>query len=65
MEARPKTATDPVCGMTVETEAAEAAGLKVEHDGKTLHFCGKGCKLEFEDDPDRYLDPAYRPSMEM
>ena len=61
----PTTATliDPVCGMTVDVAAAEAAGLVLDHDGTTYAFCGKGCFLEFRDDPATYLDPAYRPSM--
>jgi YHS domain-containing protein len=56
-------ATDPVCGMTVDPGAARSAGHVAEYDGTTYYFCGRGCKLEFEDDPKRYLDPAYRPSM--
>jgi Cu+-exporting ATPase len=61
MEADPMAmATDPVCGMQVDTETSD---LKLEHDGKTYWFCGKGCLLEFRDDPDKYLDPDYVPSM--
>ncbi len=56
-------ATDPVCGMTVDPATARNAGLVIDHDGQTYHFCGKGCFLEFRDDPDRYLDPGYVPSM--
>lgn len=56
-------AVDPVCGMTVDPEAAQAAGLSTEHHGVTHYFCGRGCMLEFSDDPDRYLDPGYTPSM--
>jgi YHS domain-containing protein len=51
---------DPVCGMEVETTATD---LKLEHDGKTWWFCGRGCYLEFQDDPERFLDPDYEPSM--
>lgn len=54
---------DPVCGMTVEPEAAREKGLHSAYSGTDYHFCGKGCKLEFDDDPERYLDPAYKPSM--
>jgi YHS domain-containing protein len=57
------TATDPVCGMIVDTATATAAGLVTEHNGQTYHFCGKGCLLEFRDDPDTFLDPGYTPSM--
>ena len=49
---------DPVCGMDVDTETAK---LSLEHDAGTSWFCGKGCLLEFKDDPQTYLDPAYVP----
>jgi YHS domain-containing protein len=51
---------DPVCGMEVDTTTSL---LSFEHDGRTYWFCGKGCLLEFKDDPQRYLDPDYKPSM--
>ena len=54
---------DPVCGMSVEPEAARAKGLHSSYQGRDYFFCGKGCKLEFDDDPEHYLDPAYTPSM--
>jgi YHS domain-containing protein len=56
-------ADDPVCGMTVNREVASAAGLTVEHEGETYYFCGRGCQLEFLDDPKRFFDPDYRPHM--
>ncbi len=56
-------ATDPVCGMSVDPVKAVPAGLVTEHEGKTYYFCGKGCLLEFRDDPEKYLDPSYIPSM--
>ena len=55
--------TDPVCGMTVEPEAARAKNLHSAYKGSDYYFCGKGCKLEFDEDPVRYLDPAHVPSM--
>ena len=54
------TAIDPVCGMTVAMEGARHTS---EHQGRTYYFCGKGCRLEFEDDPERILAPGYVPSM--
>jgi Cu+-exporting ATPase len=51
---------DPVCGMEVDPTTTD---LKLEHDGTTYWFCGKGCYLEFRDDPERFLDPDYVPSM--
>ena len=56
-------ATDPVCGMQVEPAAAEANGLTAEHDGQTYYFCGKGCMLDFKEDPAPYFAPDYTPSM--
>jgi YHS domain-containing protein len=55
--------TDPVCGMTVDPATADAKGLHSTYKGTDYFFCGKGCKLEFDDDPERYLDPSYVPSM--
>ena len=54
-------AKDPVCGMEVNPEIATAQGLSSEHNGETYYFCGKGCKLDFDEDPETYLDPAYEP----
>ncbi len=56
-------ALDPVCGMTVEIETATEKQLHLAHDGVDYYFCGRGCKLEFGDDPQKYLDPLYVPSM--
>jgi YHS domain-containing protein len=54
---------DPVCGMVVDLDEADARGLKVTHHGREYVFCGKGCMLEFRDDPERYLRADYQPSM--
>jgi Cu+-exporting ATPase len=48
---------DPVCGMDVDTENAQ---FTAEHDGQTYFFCSRGCMLDFQDDPGRYLDPSYQ-----
>ncbi len=53
-------AKDPVCGMEVDTATSQ---LSFERDGQTYWFCGKGCMLEFKDDPEKYLAPDYEPSM--
>jgi Cu+-exporting ATPase len=53
-------ATDPVCGMQVDTTTSQ---LSLEHDGQVYWFCGRGCLRDFRADPERYLDPAYLPSM--
>ena len=53
-------AIDPVCGMEVDTSTSL---LSHEHEGTTYWICGKGCLLEFKDDPDKYLAPGHEPSM--
>ncbi|MCC6619162.1 MAG: YHS domain-containing protein [Chloroflexi bacterium] len=55
--------TDPVCGMSVNPEIASAQGLTSEHEGVTYYFCGRGCKLDFEEDPGKYFAADYVPSM--
>ena len=54
---------DPVCGMRVDPDAARARGLALTHDGREYVFCGKGCLLEFRDDPGKHLDPRHLPTM--
>jgi putative ABC transport system ATP-binding protein len=39
---------DPVCGMSVEVERAAAV---VKHQGRTFHFCSRGCSWEFQTSP--------------
>lgn len=54
---------DPVCGMTVDTDHARDMGLALTHEGREFVFCGKGCFLEFRDDPEAFLAADYAPSM--
>ncbi len=63
MSMEPGEIKDPVCGMTVDAEQAQANDLTTKHEGTTYYFCGRGCKLDFGDDPGRYLDPSHMPSM--
>jgi YHS domain-containing protein len=56
-------AKDPVCGMEVNPEIATAQGLSSEHNGETYYFCGKGCKLDFDENPEKVFSPGYMPSM--
>ena len=60
MTEQPAIESGAVCGMTVDTRTSQ---LSIEHDGTIYWFCGRGCLLEFRDDPDRYLDPKHVPSM--
>lgn len=50
---------DPVCGMTVNLDEARGKGLTTEYEGREYGFCGKGCFLEFRDDPEQFLDVGF------
>ncbi len=54
---------DPVCGMTVDVADAVKKGLAREYEGRQYIFCGKGCFLEFGDDPETFLAEGFTPSM--
>lgn len=56
-------AIDPVCGMSVDPGEAEAKGLTAEYQGTAYYFCGRGCFLDFTENPEPYFAPDYRPSM--
>ena len=46
-------AKDPVCGMEVDPE--RAAGTS-EYQGRTYYFCAPGCKRQFDQNPERYVE---------
>jgi P-type Cu+ transporter len=50
----PSALKDPVCGMTVTSEAKHS----YEHVGQAYYFCSAGCKAKFSADPQKYLVPA-------
>jgi YHS domain-containing protein len=54
---------DPVCAMPVDPASATARGLALEYAATDYVFCSLGCRLEFEDDPAWFLDPAYTPTL--
>ncbi len=43
---------DVVCGMEIDEKTAE---WKSEHKGKTYFFCGPMCKIEFGENPQKYV----------
>lgn len=55
---RPTHLIDPVCGMTVDVARAEAAGLLLEHEGRTYAFCRAGCRRAFAEGPAEYVAKA-------
>jgi YHS domain-containing protein len=54
---------DPVCGMTVDIDQALAKGLATVYADHQYVFCGKGCFLEFRDEPEKFLGIGYTPMM--
>jgi Cu+-exporting ATPase len=51
MERDQSSAIDPVCGMSVDTAAAEYRSFR---DGRAYYFCSAGCKESFDKNPARY-----------
>jgi xanthine dehydrogenase accessory factor len=49
--APPAPTVDPVCGMTV---FPDEAGIHLEHAGRAVWFCGRGCLEAFAADPAAY-----------
>jgi len=47
-----ETLKDPVCGMEVTYETAQA---RSEYDGQTYYFCSLDCKEQFDQDPEQYV----------
>ena len=45
-------AVDPVCKMNVNEKTAKH---KTVYTGKTYYFCAPGCKIVFEENPEKYL----------
>jgi YHS domain-containing protein len=45
-------AIDPVCKMTVDEKTAKHKSV---YKGKTYYFCAPGCKIAFEENPEKYL----------
>lgn len=45
--------TDPVCKMTIDSEKAAATS---QYKGETVYFCAPGCKVKFDEAPEKYLD---------
>jgi P-type Cu+ transporter len=50
-------ATDPVCGMMVDTHSGPTAA----HGGHVYYFCSEGCRIKFAKEPERYLDQVGAP----
>lgn len=56
----PKTAVDPVCGMTVETDKAELRA----HQGTFYFFCSRECRDRFLAAPQLYIGPKVQQTPE-
>ena len=47
--------TDPVCGMSIESEKAHASET---HQGRTYYFCSAQCQRSFKADPGKFAAKA-------
>jgi YHS domain-containing protein len=45
-------AVDPVCKMNVDEKKAKHKSV---YKGKTYYFCAPGCKISFDENPEKYL----------
>ncbi len=45
-------AKDPVCGMEVDEKSSKYTSV---YDGEKYYFCNKHCKMQFDEDPSKYL----------
>lgn len=46
-------AVDPICKMEVDEKTAK---YKSEYKNKTYYFCAPGCKKEFDNYPEKYIN---------
>lgn len=46
---------DPVCGMIIDMDKAEA---ERDFEGTRYWFCSEVCLMEFERDPEAYVNPV-------
>ncbi|MES2255571.1 MAG: YHS domain-containing protein [Pseudomonadota bacterium] len=49
--ARPSTAADPVCGMSVEAPTSKSSS----YDGRLFYFCSLSCQKKFEASPKSFV----------
>jgi Cu+-exporting ATPase len=47
-----QTLKDPICGMEVTYETAQA---RSEYEGQTYYFCSLDCKEQFDKNPEQYV----------
>lgn len=52
---------DPVCLMEVDPKKAKASSV---YDGHTYYFCALSCKMEFDQDPEAYIERLKKRSKE-
>jgi len=48
------TVIDPVCGMDVVPTVTD---IKANINGEIYYFCAEGCRKEFVDNPQKFLNP--------
>ena len=58
-DTKTKTATDPVCGMTVDPATTR---YRYQYQGRNYYFCADSCQTKFAADPKRYLGGKAAPA---
>ncbi|MBL7770859.1 MAG: XdhC family protein [Flavipsychrobacter sp.] len=52
---KPKFYINPVCGVPVDVNSPKHV---IDYKGEKVYFCCDGCKVKFEQDPDKYMQKA-------
>ena len=58
---QPSKATDPVCGMVIDTAGARTA----LYGGEVYYFCSQSCREKFESSSQSYLTRDGKPAQKM
>ena len=51
------TAVDPICQMEVDID--HPPGGHSEYQGTSYYFCAPGCKVAFDQEPEKYLQQGH------
>lgn len=55
------TAVIQLSELSIATQPGRHEGV-TEGGGERFYFCGRGCLLDFQDEPTRFLDAGFQPS---
>jgi xanthine dehydrogenase accessory factor len=52
---KPKFYINPVCGVPVDVNSPKHV---IDYKGEKVYFCCDGCKVKFEQNPEKYMEKA-------